>query len=76
MHAGNGVEAVVLGGSGANRTVTLTPAANQSGTTTITVAVSDGASTVNRQFSLVVNPVIVPPEQIIHLSVEIYSDPF
>ena len=35
---------VVLGGSGANRTVTVTPAANQSGTATITVTVSDGSA--------------------------------
>ncbi len=33
---------VVLGGSGANRTITLTPVANVSGTTTITVEVADG----------------------------------
>ena len=34
---------IVFGGSGANRTVTVTPAANQNGTATITVTVSDGA---------------------------------
>lgn len=33
---------IVLGGSGASRTVTVTPAANQSGTATITVTVTDG----------------------------------
>ena len=33
---------IVFGGSGANRTVTVTPAANQTGTATITVTVSDG----------------------------------
>ena len=33
---------IVFGGSGANRTVTVTPAANQSGTVTITVTVTDG----------------------------------
>ena len=32
---------IVLGGSGGNRTVTLTPASGQSGTTTITVTVAD-----------------------------------
>ena len=36
---------IVFGGSGANRTVTVTPAANQNGTATITVTVSDGALT-------------------------------
>ena len=36
---------IVFGGSGANRTVTATPAANQNGTATITVTVSDGRTT-------------------------------
>ena len=33
---------ILFGGSGSNRTVTVTPAANQSGITTITVTVTDG----------------------------------
>jgi len=33
---------IVFGGTGANRAVTVTPAANQSGTATITVTVTDG----------------------------------
>src|SRR5206468_10524275 len=33
---------IVFGGSGTSRTVTVTPAANQTGTATITVTVSDG----------------------------------
>jgi hypothetical protein len=36
---------IVLGGSGADGTVNVTPAPNQSGTATITVAVTDGAAT-------------------------------
>jgi hypothetical protein len=36
---------IVFGGSGANRTITLTPAANQSGTSTITVTVTDASGT-------------------------------
>jgi len=48
---------VVLGGSGANRTVTITPAANQFGTTTITLSVSDGTAMVSDTFVLTVNPV-------------------
>jgi hypothetical protein len=48
---------VVLGGSGANRTVTVTPAANQTGTATITVTVNDGAQTANDTFVVTVNPV-------------------
>ena len=35
---------IVFGGSGANRTVTVTPAANQFGTATITVTVTDADS--------------------------------
>ena len=33
---------IVFGGSGANRTVTVTPAAHQAGTAPITVTVNDG----------------------------------
>src|SRR6266498_3444359 len=47
---------IVFGGSGASRTVTVTPAANQSGTATITVTVSDGALTASDTFVLMVNP--------------------
>jgi Carbohydrate binding domain len=45
---------IVLGGSGANRTVTVTPAANQSGTATITLTVSDGVLASNDTFVLTV----------------------
>jgi hypothetical protein len=48
---------IVLGGSGANRTVTVTPAVNQSGTATITVSVSDGSASTSATFLLTVNPV-------------------
>lgn len=48
---------IVLGGSGASRTVTVTPAANQFGTATITVTVSDGEASVDDTFLLTVNPV-------------------
>ena len=48
---------IVFGGSGASRTVTVTPAANQSGTTTITVTVSDGALTGSDTFLLTVTAV-------------------
>lgn len=47
--------AVTLGGSGASRTVTLAPAAGQTGTTTITVTVSDGTLTADEPFLLTVN---------------------
>ena len=47
---------VVLGGSGADRTVTVTPATDQSGTATITVTVTDeGGATATDTFDLTVN---------------------
>jgi hypothetical protein len=53
---------IVFGGSGANRTVTVTPAANQSGTATITVTVTDANSgTASDSFVLTVNAVNDPP---------------
>lgn len=45
---------IVFGGSGANRTVTITPAPNQSGTATITLNVSDGALMASDTFTLTV----------------------
>ncbi len=48
---------IVLGGTGTDRTIAITPAAGQSGTTTITVTVSDGISTSSDTFQLIVNPV-------------------
>jgi hypothetical protein len=45
---------IVFGGSGANRTVTVTPVANQLGSSTITVTVSDGALTTSDTFVLTV----------------------
>jgi VCBS repeat-containing protein len=52
---------IVFGGSGANRTVTVTPAAGQTGTTTIAITVSDGALTTSDTFTLTVNAVNAPP---------------
>jgi hypothetical protein len=48
---------IVFGGSGANRTVTITPVANGFGTTTITVTVSDGSLTASDTFVLTVTSV-------------------
>ena len=49
---------IVFGGTGANRTVTVTPAANQSGTATITVTSTDGGGvTAIDTFLLTVKPV-------------------
>ena len=52
---------IVLSGSGASRTVLVTPAANQSGTATITITASDGSLAASRSFILTVNPVNDPP---------------
>src|SRR5436190_2128148 len=52
---------IVFGGSGANRTVTVTPAANQTGTATITVTVSDGIANASDSFVLTVTTATTPP---------------
>ncbi len=44
-------------GSGANRTLTITPAANRNGNALITVAVDDGSNEAYRTFALAVTPV-------------------
>ena len=48
---------IVLGGSGASRTVTVTPASNQSGSATITLTVSDGTASSTDTFVLTVGGV-------------------
>ena len=52
---------IVFGGSGASRTVTVTPAANQNtfvnGPVTVTVTVSDGSATAQTSFTVVVTAV-------------------
>ena len=52
---------IAFGGTGANRTVSVTPVANASGTATITVTVSDGSLTANDTFVLTVTAVNDPP---------------
>ncbi|MCX7047495.1 MAG: PA14 domain-containing protein [Candidatus Sumerlaeota bacterium] len=47
---------VVFGGSGANRTVTVTPAARKNGTAIITLTVGDGTYTASDTFVLTVKP--------------------
>ncbi len=48
---------IIFGGSDGNRTVTVTPLANQSGSATITVTVSDGSLTATDTFELTVTAV-------------------
>ena len=50
-------EGILLSGSGATRTLVLTPAANQYGFATIVVSVSDGEQTTESTFELTVRPV-------------------
>ena len=56
-------EGITLGGSGANRTLTLSPVANANGTNTITVTVTDaGGASATNSFVLIVTPVSDVPE--------------
>ena len=54
-------ENIVFGGSGTDRTVTITPLLDQHGTATITVTVSDGEDAVSDTFTVTVNDVNDPP---------------
>lgn len=55
------VTGIVLGGSGSDRTVTLTPAPGKIGTATVTITVSDGTATGRSVFLLTVSaPPIAP----------------
>jgi len=47
---------IVFGGSGANRTVTVTPAVGQTGVANITITVSDGTDSSSTTFQLTVSP--------------------
>jgi hypothetical protein len=56
---------ISFGGSASNRTVTLTPLANQSGTGNITITVSDGMATASTTFQLSVLGHPAPPAGLI-----------
>jgi hypothetical protein len=53
---------IILGGSGANRTSTVTPADKLVGTTVITVTVSDGVNSTSTSFTLTVTRSNRPPK--------------
>lgn len=52
---------IVLGGSGANRTVTLTPSTGKSGIANVALTVSDGQATATTSFGVTVNPKTATP---------------
>jgi hypothetical protein len=52
---------IALGGSGAKRTLQLTPAPDQSGSATLTLRVFDGSDSTSQSFTLTVNPVVEAP---------------
>ena len=52
---------IVFGGSGSNRTVTITPASGQSGEADITITVSDGVATASTTFAFTVVAQRPPP---------------
>jgi MYXO-CTERM domain-containing protein len=59
------VSGLVFGGAGASRTLTVQPAMNASGTTTITVTVQDaGGAIANQSFLLTVTAVNDPPDAV------------
>jgi hypothetical protein len=55
------VNGIVFGGSNSNRTVTITPLANQTGTATISVILSDGYVSVTNSFTVTVIGTPTPP---------------
>jgi Putative Ig domain len=56
------VSGIAFGGTGANRTITVTPLANQNGSATISVTVSDGTLTAVTSYVLTVRPVNDAPQ--------------
>jgi len=52
---------IVFGGSGQNRTVTITPATGQSGSAQITISVSDGTNSASSAFTLTIQQSNMPP---------------
>jgi hypothetical protein len=47
---------IVFGGSGQNRTVTITPVADQTGSSQITITVNDGTNSANSSFTVTIQP--------------------
>jgi len=51
---------IVVGGSGSNRTLTVTPVSNQTGNATITVNVDDGELSTDDSYVLTISPMVCP----------------
>jgi hypothetical protein len=66
---------IVFGGSGENRTVTITPAADQSVSAIITITVSDGEMTAETTFNLIVNPVTGIDKEKLKTIIDLYPNP-
>ena len=60
---------IVFGGSGSNRTVMVTPMANQTGNATITISANDGVTSASASFTLSVTAP-VPPAQTVYLPMD------
>ncbi|CAN5476165.1 hypothetical protein BH23BAC1_BH23BAC1_35030 [soil metagenome] len=71
VSAGN----IVFGGSGENRTVSITPNTDQSGSALITITVSDGELSSETTFNLEVNPVTSIDKEVIKSIIELYPNP-
>ncbi|MGC8743067.1 MAG: hypothetical protein ACP5T0_04220 [Verrucomicrobiia bacterium] len=57
------ISALILGGSGTNRTLTLLLAPNQTGSANVTISVSDGVYITTKTFKVNVNPIVLLEER-------------
>ncbi|CAN2049964.1 hypothetical protein GMMP1_860011 [Candidatus Magnetomoraceae bacterium gMMP-1] len=67
---------ISFGGSGANRTVTITPADDETGSAIITITVDDGVLTAADTFTLTVNDpptVTAPNDQVTNINTTLYN---
>ncbi len=55
---------IIIGGSDANRTLTVTPSPDQSGTSTLTITVNDGFNESSKTFTITVTPLNDPPDAV------------
>ena len=74
----NGTPNILIGGSGTNRTITITPVAGQQGSTTITLTVSDGVNSSFINFLLTVGAPTISsiPDQFVITGSSLGAIPF